>query len=73
MINGKSYEFFKSTRRVKQRDPLSPTLFVIVAEVLSRDLNSLHEDDEYIRYGLPKWSAKINHLTYADDTILFGS
>lgn len=24
-------------------------------------------------YGLPKWSLKINHLAYADDTILFSS
>lgn len=24
-------------------------------------------------YGLPKWSAKLNHLAYADDTIIFAS
>ncbi|XP_060190553.1 uncharacterized protein LOC132619771 [Lycium barbarum] len=25
----------------------------------------------YVGYGLPKWSANINHLAYADDTIIF--
>lgn len=58
---------------MKQGDPLSPTFFVIAAEVLSRGLNSLHEDADYIGYRLSKWSPKINHLAYADDTILFGS
>lgn len=28
---------------------------------------------DFIGYGLSKWSSKINHLTYADDTILFCS
>lgn len=29
-------------------------------------------DNDYIGYGLQKWSPKINHLSNADDTILFG-
>ncbi|WMV24639.1 hypothetical protein MTR67_018024 [Solanum verrucosum] len=54
-------------------DPLSPTLFIIAAEVLARALNSLHKDDNFKGYGMPKWSPEINHLSYADDTILFCS
>lgn len=73
LVNGKSQGFFTSSRGLKQGDPLSPTLFIIAAEVLSRGLNKLHEDGRYKGYGLPKWSPKINHLAYADDTILFGS
>lgn len=73
MINGQSYGFFfHSTRGVKQGDSLSPTLYFLLVEVLSRALNSLHEDDLFIPgYGLPKWSANINHLAYGDDTIIF--
>lgn len=52
---------------------MSPTLFIIVAEVLSRGLNSVYKDKDFIGFGLPKWSPEINHLSYADDTILFCS
>ncbi|XP_049393529.1 uncharacterized protein LOC125857915 [Solanum stenotomum] len=68
-----SYGLFQSSRGLKQGDPLSPTLFIIAVEVLSRGLNKLYDDPDFIGYGLPKWSPKINHLSYADDTILFCS
>ncbi|XP_060178276.1 uncharacterized protein LOC132608235 [Lycium barbarum] len=42
-------------------------------EVLSRALNSLFEDRNYIGYGMPKWTNPLNHLAYADDTIIFAS
>ncbi|KAF3676769.1 hypothetical protein FXO37_05170 [Capsicum annuum] len=63
LVNGKSYGFFQSSRGLKQGDPLSPDLFIIAAEVLSRSLG----------FGMPKWSEKINHQLYVDDTILFCS
>ncbi|XP_075091576.1 uncharacterized protein LOC142171774 [Nicotiana tabacum] len=65
--------FFKSTRGVKQGDPLSPLLFMLSAEVLSRSLNKMFEDKDFIGFGMPKWSEPLNHLTYADDTIIFAS
>ncbi|XP_059285930.1 uncharacterized protein LOC132039470 [Lycium ferocissimum] len=40
---------------------------------ISRALNSLYDNSLYVGYGLPKWSANINHLVYADDTIIFAS
>ncbi|XP_049362737.1 uncharacterized protein LOC125827465 [Solanum verrucosum] len=72
-INGQIHGLFQSTRGLKQGDHLSPTLFIIGAEVLSRTLNALHSDSSYLGYGLPKWSPNINHLSYVDDTILFCS
>lgn len=73
LINGQSNGFFQSSRGLKQGDPLSPTLFIIAAEVLARGLNSLHNEEGYKGYGMPKWSPEINHLSYADDTILLCS
>lgn len=57
----------------QQGDPLSPTLFVIAAEALSRGLNALNRHEKFKGFGLPKWSTTINHLAYADDTIPFVS
>ncbi|XP_059301845.1 uncharacterized protein LOC132053756 [Lycium ferocissimum] len=73
LINGQSHGFFRSSRGVKQGDPLSITLFVIAVEVLSRSLNKLHEKPKFISCSMPKWSPQINHLSYADDTIPFCS
>lgn len=73
LINGHSHGSFKSLRGVKQYDPLSPTLFIIAAKVLSKGLNRLQNDDQFKGYGLPRWSPKINHLSYAYDIILFCS
>ncbi|XP_059288169.1 uncharacterized protein LOC132041474 [Lycium ferocissimum] len=69
----KSFGFFHSTRGVQKGDPLSPALIVLAAEVLSRSLNNLFEKEQYKSYGMPKWSAKLNHLAYADDTVIFAS
>ncbi|XP_075087488.1 uncharacterized protein LOC142169519 [Nicotiana tabacum] len=71
LVNGQSSGFFKSTRGVKQRDPISPALFILSAEVLSRSLNKLFEDKSFVGFGMPKWSDPLNHLAYVDDTIIF--
>ncbi|XP_070007918.1 uncharacterized protein [Nicotiana sylvestris] len=73
LINGQPNGFFKSSRGVKQGDPLSQTLFILAAEAISRGLNSLHTNLYFCGFGMPKWSPKINYLSYADDTIIFCS
>nr|XP_016467082.1 PREDICTED: uncharacterized protein LOC107789726 [Nicotiana tabacum] len=49
------------------------SVLINAAEALSRVLNALHLNLHFCGYGLPKWSPKINHLAYADDTIIFSS
>ncbi|XP_059288975.1 uncharacterized protein LOC132042454 [Lycium ferocissimum] len=44
-----------------------------ITEVLSRALNSLFDQSAFTGYGMPKWSSALNHLAYADDTIIFSS
>ncbi|XP_060190651.1 uncharacterized protein LOC132619914 [Lycium barbarum] len=73
MINGQPHGFFHSTRGVKQGDLLSPLLFILSAEVLSRALNNLFDDPMDRGFGMPKWNANLNHLSYVDDAIIFTS
>ncbi|XP_055802719.1 uncharacterized protein LOC129871761 [Solanum dulcamara] len=71
-MNGK-HGFFHSTRGLKQGDPLSPALFIIGAEVLSRLMNNLHQHPQYHGFLMAKKGPQINHLSFADDIIIFSS
>ncbi|XP_070021920.1 uncharacterized protein [Nicotiana sylvestris] len=73
LINGQAHGFFKSSRGVKQGNPVSPTLFILAAEALSRGLNALHTNLFFCGFGMPKWCLKINYLAYAYDMIIFSS
>ncbi|KAK6782054.1 hypothetical protein RDI58_019850 [Solanum bulbocastanum] len=73
IVNGKRHGFLKSTRGLKQGDPLSPVLFILGAEVLSRTLNSLHINPNYHGFFMEKRGPQVNHLNFADDIILFTS
>lgn len=55
---------FKIERGVRQGDPLSPKLFSAVLENVFRKL-------DWSDYGLNIDGAKLNHLRFADDVILF--
>ncbi|KAL9676223.1 hypothetical protein QQ045_004436 [Rhodiola kirilowii] len=70
LINGCLEGYFSSSRGVRQGDPISPYLFTLVMEVLSRLLGQIRQSDEYLYH--PE-CAKINlsHMMFADDMILF--
>ncbi|XP_073037149.1 uncharacterized protein [Primulina eburnea] len=71
-INGSLSGFFGSTRGLRQGDPLSPLLFILGAEYLSRGLDRLYLQHPAIRYR-SDCDILISHLAYADDVIIFAS
>ena len=74
LINGSPAGFFGSSRGLRQGDPLSPLLFLLVMEVLSRLLRRTEEGD-FLRGFQASPNARgglhISHLLFADDTIIF--
>nr|XP_027067822.1 uncharacterized protein LOC113693489 [Coffea arabica] len=71
IINGSAQGFFKSSRGLRQGDPLSPVLFVIGSELLSRGLNELASRRNYIGFRVPTGCQAITHLAFADDILVF--
>ncbi|XP_070009508.1 uncharacterized protein [Nicotiana sylvestris] len=73
IVNDTRQGFFSSSRELKQGDPLSPSLFIIVVEVLSRSPNCLYRNPNFIPFSNHANVPKINHLVYAYDIIIFCS
>lgn len=69
-INGASCGFFRITRGIRQGDPMSPYMFVLAMEGLSRLLGSRFEPGN-IGYHPRTYELKISHLMFADDVMIF--
>ncbi|KAF5470091.1 hypothetical protein F2P56_010634 [Juglans regia] len=55
------------------RDPISPYLFIIVEEILSRPLKKGFQEGRIVTFSLPKGAPTISHLLYADDIVIFAN
>ena len=68
------YGFFGSSRGLRQGDPLSPLLFVLVMEDLGRMLNKAINDGHVSGFGVGNLEGRslvVSHLLFADDTLIF--
>ena len=70
LVNGVAGGFFKSSKGIRQGDPLSPYLFVLAMECLSRLLRSRYEAG-VIGYHPRTEELMISHLMFADDVMIF--
>ncbi|MCH80766.1 putative ribonuclease H protein, partial [Trifolium medium] len=71
LINGKAVGYFSCTHGVRQGDLLSPLLFCLAEEVLSRSLAIASSDNRIRPMHLCRAVAIPSHVLYADDIMIF--
>lgn len=71
LVNGGKTESFKLGRGLRQGDPLSPYLFILGQEILSRLLESALRSKNLQGIKTSMSGPTITHVMYADDIVLF--
>lgn len=69
MVNGSLHGFFGSKRGLRQGDPISPLMFVICMDYLTRIMRTL-EDHPRFSFHPRCRHIKMSHMIFADDIIL---
>jgi len=69
-VNGKAVGYFSCTRGVRQGDPLSPLLFCLVEECLSRFLELERVNNSLQPMSYCRGISLLTHILYADDVFI---
>ncbi|XP_074297070.1 uncharacterized protein LOC141627746 [Silene latifolia] len=70
VLNGENFGYFKGAKGLRQGDPISPLLFTITMEYLSRILAHVTDTMPFKFHPLCS-QLKLSHLMFADDLLLF--
>ncbi|CAK9184327.1 unnamed protein product [Ilex paraguariensis] len=70
-LNGQRYGYFPNSRGLRQGDPLSPSLFILAEEVLSRGLRRIYQQNLVSHFHIGRGTTVVSHLLFADDTLVF--
>lgn len=71
MLNGSPHDFFKLRRGLGQGDSLSPFLFILGSEFLSRLLGRAESQGLFHGIKVSRQALFLSHLLFADDIMIF--
>jgi hypothetical protein len=74
LVDGSSCGFFPSSRGIRQGDPFSPMLFVIVMEAFSRLIDKATGVELLFGFSVGNLNSaplEVSHLLFVDDTLIF--
>ncbi|XP_035546509.1 uncharacterized protein LOC118348589 [Juglans regia] len=71
LVNGEPQKSFLPSRGLRQGDPLSPYFFILCAEALTALLNKAEGCGVLTPIPIGRGSVSVNHLFFADDSLLF--
>jgi hypothetical protein len=71
LIHGRPYGKITPSRGIKQGDPLSPYFFIQCVEWLSSLLRKAEIDWEITSLPITQGGMRLNHLLFANDSLLF--
>ena len=71
LINDSVYGAVSPHRGIRQGDPISPYLFILCGEVLSGLCRKAELEGKMRGVHVARGSPRVNHLLFADDTMIF--
>lgn len=71
LVDGVPQGFFSYGHGLRQGDPLSPYLFIIVAEVLGRNIQKIVDSEALNGVKVASSLRPNSHQQFVDDTLLF--
>lgn len=71
MLNGPPHGLISSTRGLREGDPLSPYLFLLMTEGLHALFTRAKEKGDISGVSLCPAGPRISHLLFADDSLVF--
>ncbi|GLJ54200.1 hypothetical protein SUGI_1162000 [Cryptomeria japonica] len=72
LVNGSVCGFFPATNGLRQVDLLSPSIFIIMVEVLGRLIQKKHSQGIWKGICIHEQLTAITHSQFLDDTVVFG-
>ncbi|XP_026419431.1 uncharacterized protein LOC113315356 [Papaver somniferum] len=71
LINGSAAGYSKSKKGIRQGDPISPFLFLLVGEALNFMIKRAQEQGLLSGFQVKPNGLLVSHLQFADDTLIF--